>query len=87
MENEDHVPTETLAKDSKTGGADRPGKTNDGREDISSHKKHNTMGEEHVIQVTKYGSELLPGMKTIISNEKNPTDKHKTQKWKHWQTQ
>ena len=35
------------------------------------------MGEAHVIHVTKYGSELLPGMKTTISNDKNPTDKHK----------
>ena len=26
----------------------------------------NTMREEHVIHVTKYGSELLPGMKTRI---------------------
>ena len=79
MEDENHVPTETQAKDKEAGGTDGPGKTNDS-EDITCHKKSNTKSEEHVIHVTKYGSDLLPGMKTIICNETNPTDKHRKMK-------
>ena len=55
---------EDPAKVNKRGEVDRPDKTNDDMGDSSSHMKPNNMGDAHVIHVTKYGSELLPGMKT-----------------------
>ena len=79
MKDKNHVPMKTQPKDKEAGGTNGPVKTSDSGV-TSCQEKSNTKSEEHVIYVTKYGSDLLPGMRTIICNEANPTDKHRRRK-------